>query len=222
MNRPTRLLISAGLLLLGACAALGGKQGSFAIYAPRLDLPAAHESAPGRSAIAWQLLVDTPRTSAALDTTRIAVMPRPGVLEVYPGARWRDTAPAMLRSLVVQAFDHDGRIGGVSATDSGLNGDYSLGIELRDFQVELAGDSASAAIRLTAKLFDRRSNRIVASQAFNGEVPAAGSDIASAVAAFEQALNQLLPKIVDWTVRSGEAHQPPPASTAKSANDARP
>ncbi|HMM66027.1 MAG TPA: ABC-type transport auxiliary lipoprotein family protein [Dokdonella sp.] len=208
MNRLIRSLIPAGMLLLGACAALGGKHGSFAIYAPRLDLPAAQESATGRSPIAWQLLVDAPRTSAALDTTRIAVMPRPGVLEVYPDARWRDTAPTMLRSLVVQAFDHDGRIGGVSATDSGLNGDFSLSIELRDFQVELAGESASAAIRLTTKLFDRRSNRIVASQAFDEVVPAAGSDIGSAIPAFEQALNQLLPKVVDWTVRQGEAHNP--------------
>lgn len=212
MNRLTRLLMPAGFLLLGACAALSGKHGSFTIYTPRLDLPTTQDSVPASPRIAWQLLIDAPRASAALDSTRIAVMPRPGVLEVYPDARWRDTAPTMLRSLVVQAFDHDGRIGGVSATDSGLNGDYSLSIELRDFQVELAGDSASAAIRLTAKLFDRRSNRIVASQAFDEVVPAAGSDIASAVAAFEQALNQLLPKIVDWTVRAGEDNEHRPAT----------
>ena len=44
-------------------------------------------------------------------------MPTPGVIEVYPQARWRDPAPDLLRSLIVQAFDHDGRIGGVSATE---------------------------------------------------------------------------------------------------------
>lgn len=209
MNRPTRLLIASTLLvLLNACAALSGKHGSFAVYAPQLHLPAAQESAPDKSPTSWQLLVDTPRASAAIDTTRIAVMPAPGVLEVYPDARWRDPAPAMLRSLIVQAFDHDGRIGGVSATESGLNGDFSLSIELRDFQVELAGGSANAAIRFSAKLFDRRSNRIVASRAFEAVVPAAGSDIASAVAGFEQALDRLLPQLVDWTQQQGNAHDP--------------
>lgn len=209
MHHPTRLLMTSALvLLLGACAALSGKHGSFTVHAPQLHLPAARQPATDMPPISWQLLVDTPRASAALDTARIVVMPTPGVLEVYPDARWRDPAPAMLRSLIVQAFDHDGRVGGVSATESGLNGDFSLSIELRDFQLELGSGSAQAAIRFSAKLFDRRSNRIVAGRAFDQVVPAAASDVASAVAAFEQALDQLLPQLVDWTLQQGEAHFP--------------
>ena len=120
MILPRRLLLIAASLSLGACAALSGKHGSFTVYAPQLSATAAtHSAAP----LNWQLLVDMPRASNALDSTRIAVMPRPGVLEVYADARWRDPAPAMLRSLLVEAFDRDGRIRGVSAIDSGLNGD---------------------------------------------------------------------------------------------------
>jgi cholesterol transport system auxiliary component len=201
MNRPTHWLAATACLLLGACAALSGKHGTFSVYAPQLSLP--QQQSP--STVGWQLLVDTPRASAALATTHIAVMPTPGVIEVYPQARWRDPAPDLLRSLLVQAFDQDGRIVGVSATESGLNGDYSLSIELRDFQIELADGSAHAAIRLTAKLFDRHNNRIVASKAFAVEIPAAGSDVASAFPAFEQALGELLPQLVEWTVQQGEA-----------------
>lgn len=215
MNRPMHWLAAAACLLLGACTALSGKHGTFSVYAPQLDLP--QQDLP--SNVGWQLLVDTPRSSAALDTTRIAVMSTPGVLEVYPQARWRDPAPDLLRSLLVQAFDQDGRIGGISATESGLNGDYSLAIELRDFQAEIADGEARAAIRLSAKLFDRRSNRIVASRAFSQESPAAASDVASAVAAFEQALDQLLPKIVDWTVQAGENHARMPGNAEPAAVD---
>ena len=200
MNRPMHWLAAGACLLLGACATLSGKHGTFSVYAPQLSLPQ-QASTP---AVDWQLLIDRPRTSAALDTTHIAIMPRPAVIEVFPEARWRDPAPDLLRSLLVQAFDQDGRIGGVSATESGLNGDYSLAIELRDFQAELADGGVRAAIRLSAKLFDRRSNRIVASQAFDQETAAAGSDVASAVAAFEQAFDQLLPRIVEWTVQAGQ------------------
>ena len=215
MNRPMHWLAAGACLLLGACAALSGKHGTFSVYAPQLSVP--QQASP--SVVDWQLLIDTPRTSAALATTHIAVMPTPGVIEVYPQARWRDPAPDLLRSLLVQAFDQDGRIGGVSATESGLNGDYSLAIELRDFQAELAGTDTRAAIRLSAKLFDRRSNRIVASRAFNQESPAAGSDVASAVAAFEQALDQLLPQIVDWTVQAGQDHARAPGTTEPAAVD---
>lgn len=206
MNRNIRLVTFGASILLGACAALSGKHASFAVHAPQVHIAAAEKSAT-QAAIDWQLLIDTPLASAALDTRRIAIMTRPGVLEVYADARWRDAAPLMLRSLLLQAFDEDGRIGGVSAIDSGLNGDYSLAMDLRDFQIELVDGAARAAIRFTARLFDRRSNRIVASQSFSAETPAAASDVASAVDALTTALDQLLPKVVAWTIEQGQANR---------------
>lgn len=214
MKRISALLMVTASLLLGACAALSGKHPAFAIYAPQLHMPSVTSTATPAK-IEWQLLIDTPKASAALDTTRIAIMTSPGVLEVYPAARWRDPAPMMLRSLLVQAFDQDRRISGVSAVDSGLNGDYSLAMDLRDFQVELVDGSARAAIRLTARLFDRRSNRIVASQSFSTEAPAASSDVASAADAFTTALDQLMPEIVDWTIEQGQANRPADAINEK-------
>ncbi len=206
MKRMSQPLTVAASLLLGACATLSGKHDSFVTYAPQLQMTTVENAAAAK--IDWQLLIDTPRASAALDTTRIAIMTSPGVIEVYPAARWRDPAPAMLRSLLVQAFDDDGRVGGVSAVDSGLNGDYSLSMDLRDFQIELVDGSARAAIRLTARLFDRRSNRIVASQSFSEEAPATSSDVASAADAFTAALDQLMPKVVAWTIEQGQANRP--------------
>ena len=207
MNRRNRLIILCASLALSACAALSGKHASFVVYAPQLHIPPA-DSTPATSKITWQLLIDTPQASTALDTARIAIMTSPGVLEVYPDARWRDPAPMLLRSLLVQAFDRDGRISGVSAVDSGLNGDYSLAMDLRDFQIELVDGSARAAIRFTARLFDRRSNRIVASKLFSEEAPAASSAVASAADAITVALDQLMPKVVAWTIEKGQANQP--------------
>lgn len=204
MMRKFRFLLPGVLVLVAACSALGGKHTPFAVYAPQLELPVSGSAAGSTS---WQLLIDTPRTSATLDSALVAVMPSPGVLEVYPAARWRDPAPIMLRSLIVLAFDNDGRIGGVSAADAGLSGDYALSMELRGFQVELSGAGAQAAIRLTAKLFDHANNRIVASRSFDVTAPAASSDVSDAVKAFEQALNEMLPALVDWTIEQGNLHE---------------
>jgi cholesterol transport system auxiliary component len=185
-------------LALGACAALSGKHGSFSIFSPQLT---ATSAAPAAASLDWQLLIEMPRASSALDTTRIAVMPRPGVLEVYADARWRDPAPALVRSLLVEAFERDGRVPGVSTSDSGISADYALAMELRDFQIEIDGDgNAAAVLRLTAKLLDRKSNRIVATRSFAESAAAAGSDQASAIPAFSEAHNRQLPDIVQWTV----------------------
>ena len=206
MKRSTRLVILGASLALNACAALSGKHASFVVYAPQLQIAAAEKPAT-QAAIDWQLLIDTPLASAALDTRRIAIMTRPGVLEVYADARWRDPAPLMLRSLLVQAFDQDGRVGGVSAIDSGLNGDYSLAMDVRDFQIEIVDGAARAAIRFTARLFDRSSNRIIASESFSAETPAASADVANGVDAFTAALDQVLPKVVTWTIEHAQANR---------------
>lgn len=200
MTRLARFAIAVATLFLAACAALTGKHDAFTVYSPQLATPKAVDAV---APVPWQLQVETPHASDALATAHIAVMPSAGVLEVYPAARWRDPAPDLLRSLIVQAFDDSKRIVGVSGATSGLSAEYSLAIDLRDFQVELAGESAHAAIRLNAKMLDRRGNRIIAARAFEVEAPTDSTDVARSVGAFERALNELLPQIVEWTLQTG-------------------
>lgn len=202
MNPVIRFLVPAlAGVALAACAALGGKPTPFSIHS--LAVPAF--DAPQAAPVDWQLQVLLPQASSALDSARIAVMPTPGVLEVYPAVRWRDPAPRLLRSLVVQAFDASGRITGVSGAQTGLTADYALAIDLHDFQAEIESGGTRAAIRLQARLFDLQSNRILATHAFAATAPAAGSDAAGAVAAFDDALADLLPALVDWTIATGNA-----------------
>ena len=205
MNRLFILSCAAlALACLAGCAALSGKHSSFAVYSPQPSMPAPSAQQEARP---WQLLIDLPQASAALDTTRIAVMPAPGVLQVYADARWSDPAPALLRSLIVRAFGSDGRVSGVSATDTGLRGDFSLAIELHDFQMEVTDGSPQAAIRLSAKLYQRSSNRIVASRSFSAQAVAPDTGVASLLPAFEGALADLLRELVDWTIAQGDARE---------------
>ena len=209
MSRAMRLLAALAIFAaLAACSTLGGKRTPFAIYSPTYATPASTASTHG--SVDWQLQVLLPQASSALDSTRIAVMPEAGVLEVYPAARWSDPAPRLLRGLVVQAFDASGRITGVSGANTGLTADFALAIDLHDFQAEIDGNGAQAAIRLQAKLFDLRGNRIVASRAFAATSPAATSDAATAVKAFEATLATLLPELVDGTIEAGNAAHAPP------------
>ncbi len=198
-----RPLFSALLALpLAACSSLLNVQRTpFTIYAPQLTAPA---PAADAARVDWQLAVETPLASDALDTVRIVVMPSPGVIEVFPGARWSDSAPALLRNLLVQGFEASGRITGVGSSASGLRADYALGIALHDFQFEVAG-STRAVIRLQARLLDYTTNRVLAAHAFDIEAPAGGSDAAAAFTAFETALNQLVPQVVEWVLREGDA-----------------
>ena len=87
MNTPRRLLALFALssLLLGGCSSLLVQRSPFTIYSPRYTGAAQ----PGPQ-VGWQLAIETPLASDTLDTSRMLVMPRPGELEVFPAARWRD------------------------------------------------------------------------------------------------------------------------------------
>jgi cholesterol transport system auxiliary component len=203
MIRMTRWSLPlAAALVVGACSSLTGKKEPFTVYAPRYTAPA--DAAKG-TPVQWQLSIDTPVASDALDTTRMLVMPSPGALETYKGGRWSDTAPLLLRALTVQAFQQSGRISGVGASTSGLHGDYLLATDLYDFETQYRDGSPHAMIRLNARLTDSSTNRIVAARSFEADAPVAGSQPAAAATAFEQALAQLLPNMVDWTLTEGES-----------------
>jgi cholesterol transport system auxiliary component len=190
------------VLPLAACSSLLNVQRTpFTIYSPKLAAPAATASAPR---VDWQLAVETPLASDALDTTRIVVMPSPGVIEVYPGARWSDSAPALLRNLIVQGFEDSQRIVGVGSAASGLRADYALAIEVRDFQLEMNAGT-HAEIRLQVRLLDYTTNRVLAARTFDAQAPAATTDAAAAFGAFQDALNRIVPELVEWTLREGEA-----------------
>jgi cholesterol transport system auxiliary component len=197
---PCLLLV----LPLAACSSLFNVQRTpFTIYSPKL---AAATATTPASLVDWQLAVETPLASDALDTARIVVMPSPGVIEVYPGARWSDSAPALLRNLIVQGFEDSHRIVGVGSAASGLRADYALAIEVRDFQLEMNGGT-HAAIRLQTRLLDYTTNRVLAARAFEVEAPAATADAAAAFGAFQDALNRIVPELVEWTLREGEAQR---------------
>ena len=199
--KATRFPILLAAALLAGCGSLLGVQRQpFTIYAPAYHAP---EHAATGPRVDWQLVVEMPQASDTLNTARIVVMPSPGVIEVYPGARWSDPAPALLRSLVVQGFEQSGRIVGVAGATTGISADYALAIDLHAFQAEIRDGDAHATIRLQARLLDYRSSRVLATRAFSADVPFPSRDTAAAFSAFESAVGQVVQELVDWTLSQG-------------------
>ena len=201
MKRLRAPLALAALLLLAACASLTGTRESFTVYAPRYEPPPDMQG----KRVDWQLAVDTPLASDALDTSRMLVMPTPGALETYKGGRWADTPPLVLRGLLVEAFQETGRIAGVGAVTSGIHADYTMTIDLYDFEVQYQGGAPHAVIRLNAKLNDASINRVRAAKTFAVDEPVSGTTAGDAAAAFDTAIDALLGDIVRWTIEQGES-----------------
>lgn len=209
ITTPSRLmqaLISLALcIVLGACLSLG-KKPEQTVYSPQVAI----STGADWPSVDWPLLVMRPLASDALDTARIVVRPQPGTLQVYQGAAWSDPAPDLLQAALVGAFEDSGKIVAVGRQGSGLRGDFSLLLDMRQFEAvyESGAPSPAAVIQLQAKLLGKPGNRVLAAKTFRVAVPANSKDVPAVVAAFDSALNQSIAQIVGWTLVTGQANVP--------------
>ena len=202
--RACRTALGAALVAsLAACSILGGSHEPVTIYAPDPRIPAD----PSWPDAAWQLSIGRPEAARIVDSSRIAVRPSPGELQVYKGAAWAKTPSEQLQDTVLRTLEDSQKIAAVARQGSGIAADYKLEMDLRRFEADYAGGAVPAAtIEVNAKLLHSIDQDVVATRTFLQAVPAAGTDTAQVAQAFEQALAAIGHDIAGWTLASGNAH----------------
>lgn len=199
-RRAPRLpALAAALALALAGCSIVGPTAEVQIFSPRTAITAD----PAWPTVDWQLSVSTPDTHQLLDSTRIAVRPAPDRLQTYKGARWADSAPELLQTALVQAFEDSGRIAAVGRF-GGARGDAGLFTELRAFETVYTDGRPEVVIEMQARLVALRGHGGVAAKRFRVVVPSQGEQIEPVVAAFGQAMSQLSQEVVGWTLAEGQ------------------
>ncbi|HEY4164339.1 MAG TPA: ABC-type transport auxiliary lipoprotein family protein [Dongiaceae bacterium] len=147
--------------------------------------------------VTWQLVVAEPAAERDIDTTRIALTRTANVIEYYADGNWADTAPDLVQAKLIEAFEATNAIPAVGRDAAGLKPDYILQSDLRDFQAEYGTDGVAVAhVSLIAKLVQMPDRRIVHSVDASAKVSGGGKELPAIVTAFEQALSQVLQKVV--------------------------
>ncbi len=159
---------------------------------------------PALPTVDWQLVVDRPIASVGLNSQKIALQRTPVTLDYFARANWTDTAPEMIQSQLVESFESTGKIKAVSRESTQLRPDYALQSELRDFQAEYdaAGRPPLVRVRLNAKLVRMPDRVIIASDTVERTARAEGGDMANIVLAFDQALGEVMKRVVEWALRA--------------------
>ena len=196
-----RLPLLVMLLAIGGCSASSLLAPSGA-PAKLYTLSAPREISSNAPQANWQLLIAMPDAGSDLNLPRIAIAPTPTRIDYYADVAWADRPPAMLQELLLQSFDKSGRIAAVQRQTGGLKADFILTTDLQDFQVETGSGDAAVHIRLTARLVRTRDRTIVAARSFESSVPASGN-FDGAITAFDGAVAEMLPQMVDWTLTQG-------------------
>ncbi|MEM6852028.1 MAG: ABC-type transport auxiliary lipoprotein family protein [Pseudomonadota bacterium] len=188
----------------------------------RLHLSAPDAPAADAAAADWQLLVDQPHSSRALDTPRIALMRAARTYEYMAGFEWSERAPSLMQSLLVQGFENSGKITGVARRDVGVRGDFALQSDLRRFEVNYEDGAPTALVALYVKLVRQPRGDIAASKLITAREPAGRGGADAIGRAFEAAAEQIVNDVVSWTLAEGSGGQADEASAPQLEEDAEP
>lgn len=201
------IVAMAAGLALGACSLVGGSREPATIYAP-LVTPAPDPAWP---ALDWQLSISRPEASRIVGTTRMAVRPEPGELQVYKGALWAKAPDEQLQDALLRELEASGKLRAVARQGSGMSADHRIELDLRRFDADYAGNAVpSATIEVGAMLLASDGRGVIASRTFSQAVPAAGTDVAQVSQAFGQAVQAIAHDIAGWTLQSGAADKTAP------------
>ncbi|MDE2055011.1 MAG: membrane integrity-associated transporter subunit PqiC [Xanthomonadaceae bacterium] len=192
---PTRLLIAlcAAASLLTACSVLP-KREPVQIWQPEESAIAAPTTTAG-----FSLRVDAPNTTGPLDGTGIVVMPEPGQISTYKGARWSEAPALLIRHRLVDAF-MAAKLPAVTTDDDHFASDYSLSGNLRAYQSEYRNGSPMVVVRFDAQLRRGGSRNLLATRSFVVTQNPSGVDVPQIVAAFGAADDALAQQVVAWTL----------------------
>ena len=167
----------------------------------------------------WALSILRPDASSALDSERIALAKGDTQLDYYANAVWPDPLSNLVQTALVAGFEATGRIASVSREGDAMHADYSLAIDLRDFEARYATPDAipTVALVLVAHMADAHSRKIVDSLTVTLNQPAQSNSVDSVVQAFDVALSQAIGQITQWAL-----NLPPPAPGATAADITQP
>ena len=221
MSIALRFLLASALALpLSACGVKLVDLGP----APNLyDIQTTPQFPQTIAPVSWQLVIDEPTASTALDTDRILVRPGNSEIKYFARARWSERVPRLIQSQLLRGFDKSGAVVGVGRQAIGLHGDYELQGELSSFDTVYSGAATpTTEIVVNFKIVRQPGEIIIASRNFEQKERAAAPSLAAITASFGDTLSTIVGQAVPWTLSeaqrdyaqtSAKAHTPKPVAT---------
>ncbi|MDO5611631.1 MAG: ABC-type transport auxiliary lipoprotein family protein [Paracoccus sp. (in: a-proteobacteria)] len=153
-------------------------------------------SARGRA----ELTVEPPKSGGDLDTERIMIRPNPLQVQYLPDARWSDTVPTMVQTLLVRTLGSYDVFSHVGRAPLGMSGDVALLTEISDFNAVTGEGGTRILMRIDAQLVEEMGATVIARRQFRADVPATSTATAQLIPAFDAASQQVLSEISTWAV----------------------
>ncbi len=194
-----RMMVSSCLMSLAGCSLVSNPPAQMFRLSPTTDLDPAGPRV-GRGSLA----IDTPTAPENLDSDRIALTRGATRFTYFADVTWTDRVPALLQTLLVEAFEDTGRIADVWTDPEGMSSGYLLQTQIRAFTARYDAAAASPPVvdvSLDMRLVRLPGHRTVGRTLIGGQSRAAQNEVSSVVRAFDLATAEALTRTVTWTLQ---------------------
>lgn len=170
----------------------------------RLSAPA--DFPPGLQHTDAQIVIALPYAPEGLEPRRIAVVRATNGLDYLADGDWADRTPAMIRAVLVEAFENSKAVGAVGPDSLDLRADFVIEGDLRHFEAvydsrsPAGGGPPTAVVALAVKLVKVPEHKILAQTLIAARQPAAANATPEIVAAFNTATGSLAKQVVAWVL----------------------
>jgi cholesterol transport system auxiliary component len=153
----------------------------------------------------WVLVVEQPSADASVDTPRIA-RTRGVEIQYYAGAVWVDRPSVMIEPLIIQSFRSSGAIGVVADRRADVRPDFLLQTDITAFEaMETASGPPDVRVAMAATLIRMPRRDVAGTTEIQETLTAQASGLEAMAVAFDEALGKVLKRLIEWTLRTGEA-----------------
>jgi cholesterol transport system auxiliary component len=163
-----------------------------------MDLAAASSQPKHENLLPVSLRINTPLASDPVDSSAILLKPTAYEFQAYQKARWRDSAPVLVRDHLARHLRNSGGFRNVVIDTSATNTEHALLTELSAFQVEQSGNTYQVILELHAEVISEQSGSSLCVRNWSIQEMAASSVLESAVEAFSRASNTLASELTQW------------------------
>ncbi|MGD9842093.1 MAG: ABC-type transport auxiliary lipoprotein family protein [Steroidobacteraceae bacterium] len=157
------------------------------VKAPQVYVLQNSDAGTANIAYPVQLSIALPTAAPGLNTNRIAVLRNHNQLDYYYGIRWGGTAPQVVQSFIVTLLQSQQGYKNVVAEPTRIDADYTVDINLNQFQAEYTNDEDAPTVHvtLTATLLEVKSRKLLATFHANANVSAKDNRLGEVVTAFQ-------------------------------------
>ena len=119
------------------------------------------------------LIVDTPQLYPPIDNTRLALVTSEQTIDYYACAEWGDRLANLIQESLIYSLQNSGRFISVSRPGEGLNTDYTLKLDVRNFQVVYDKEMKPSHARVTylAQIVRNSTRRVISRKLVHSNQP---------------------------------------------------